>query len=151
MSAFIYTLPLSLMTSLISKEVIATAIRETSSSIYTVMYGLVDTKYPEIEKVLTELDIKAQIISIESLIANIKDINDTVHLLLNYLHQIICDINDDLTKINFSIKSHKKKYFYKWRTPDYVPYLKKLKNDHKVLEKRLSMLIRVLSVNQHLK
>lgn len=150
MSAFIYTIPLSLVTSLVGKEVISTAIRETSSSIYTAMYGLVDSKYPEIDKVLNQLDIKAQISSIESLIANIKYINDTIHLLLNYLHQIICDINDDLTKINFSIKTHKEKYFNKWRTPAYLPYLKKLKRDHIILEKRLKMLIQVLSVNQHL-
>ena len=133
MAAFIYTLPISLVTTLVGKEVIATAIRETSSSIYTVMYGLVDTKYPEIEKVLNELDIQARISSIESFIVDIQDINDTHHLLLNYLHQIICEINDDLTKINFSINTHKKKYFHKWRTPDYVPYLKKLKRDHGIL------------------
>ena len=140
-SVTIYTL-----STFIGKEMITSVIKETANSAYGVIYNFVD--HPEINKVLKELDTKAVLKKTENIIKNInhKDINETIHIILNQLHQIICEIIDDLSKINHSLKEYQKKWFKMVRRADYKPFLKKLKLDHKILDKRLKSLFDVLNI-----
>ena len=89
------------VSTLIGKEIVTSAIRETATSAYTMMYTFID--HPEINKVLKELDTKATIETVENIIKNINsdNINKTTHIILNQVHQILCDIIDDLSTIFF--------------------------------------------------
>lgn len=145
--AFIATLPIYTVSSLIGKEVIAQMIKETANTAYGAMYQFID--HPEINRALKELDTKAVLKKTETIIKNIncQDINETIHILLNQLHQIICEIIDDLSKINYSLSKYKKKWFKFARRADYKPYLEKLKIDHVLLDKRLKGLFEILNVS----
>tara|TARA_B100001094_G_scaffold226825_1_gene221324 strand:- start:816 stop:1310 length:495 start_codon:yes stop_codon:yes gene_type:complete len=145
--AFIATLPIYTVSSLIGKEVIAQMIKETANTAYGAMYQFID--HPEINRALKELDTKAVLKKTETIIKNINchDINETIHILLNQLHQIICEIIDDLSKINYSLSKYKKKWFKFARRADYKPYLEKLKIDHVLLDKRLKGLFEILNVS----
>ena len=144
-SLLIYT-----VSSLIGKEIVTSAIRETATSAYTMMYTFID--HPEINKVLKELDTKATIETVENIIKNINsdNINKTTHIILNQVHQILCDIIDDLSKINHSLKTYKSKWFKRFRKADYSEYLVKLKEDHAILEKRLKNLFNILTIKNYL-
>ena len=133
---------------MIGREVITQVIKETANNAYGAMYNFID--HPEINRTLKELDTKVTLQKTENIIKNIniKDINKTVHIILNHLHQIICEIVDDLSKINYSLKKYKQKWFKFARKADYKPFLEKLKVDHKILEKRLQSLFEILNVKQ---
>ena len=145
--SFITALPIYTISSLIGKEVIAQVIKETANTAYGAMYQFID--HPEINKTLKELDTKAILQKTETIIKNIncEDVNETVHIILNQLHQVICEIIDDLSKINYSLKQYKKRWFKFARRADYKPYLEKLKIDHTILDKRLTGLFEILNVS----
>ena len=138
------------VSSLIGKEIITSVIRDTASSAYTMMYTFID--HPEINKVLKELDTIATIQTVENIIKNINSdsINTTSHIVLNQVHQILCEIIDDLSKINHSLKTYKSKWFKRFRKADYSIYLIKLKEDHQILEKRLKNLFNILTIKNYL-
>ena len=52
-------------------------------------------------------DKKSQLTLIE-----IESINDTTHVVLNHVHQILCDIIDDLSKINHSLIVYNHTIYY---------------------------------------
>ena len=145
--SFITALPIYTISSLIGKEVIAQVIKETANTAYGAMYQFID--HPEINKTLKELDTKAILQKTETIIKNIncEDVNETVHIILNQLHQVICEIIDDLSKINYSLKQYKKRWFKFARRADYKPYLEKLKIDHTILDTRLTGLFEILNVS----
>tara|TARA_Y100000389_G_C17217796_1_gene391796 strand:+ start:152 stop:643 length:492 start_codon:yes stop_codon:yes gene_type:complete len=145
--SFITALPIYTISSLIGKEVIAQVIKETANTAYGAMYQFID--HPEINKTLKELDTKAVLQKTETIIKNIncEDVNETVHIILNQLHQVICEIIDDLSKINYALKQYKKRWFKFARRADYKPYLEKLKIDHTILDKRLTGLFEILNVS----
>lgn len=148
MASIISSVTVYAISSLIGKEMITRVIKETANSAYGAMYSFVD--HPEINQVLKELDTKAVLKKTENLIKNINihDINETIHIILNQLHQIICEIIDDLSKINHSLNNYKKKWFKIIRKADYKPYLEKLKLDHRILDKRLKSLFDVIQIKQ---
>ena len=100
MASIISSLPIYTLTSMIGREVITQVIKETANNAYGAMYNFID--HPIINKTLKELDTKATLQKTENIIKNINvnDINKTVHVILNQLHQIICEIVDDLSKRN---------------------------------------------------
>ena len=146
--AFISSLSIYTLSTLIGKEMITSVIKETANTAYGAMYNFID--HPEINLTLKQLDTKATLQKTENIIKNINltDINETVHVILNQLHQIICEIIDDLSKINYSLKTYKKKWFKFARKADYKPFLEKLKIDHDILDKRLQSLFDILKVKQ---
>ena len=147
--AFISSLSLYTISSLIGKEMITSVIKETANTAYGAMYNFID--HPEINLKLKQLDTKAVLQKTENIIKNINlnDINETVHIILNQLHQIICEIIDDLSKINYSLKEYKKRWFKFARKADYKPFLEKLTIDHTILDKRLKSLFEILKVKQY--
>ena len=148
MASIISSVTVYAISSLIGREMITRVIKETANNACGVMYNFID--HPEINTVLKELDTKAVLKKTENIIKNINlnDINETIHIILNQLHQIICEIVDDLSKINHSLKTYQKKWFKIVRKADYKPYLEKLKLDHKILDKRLKSLFEIIKIKQ---
>ena len=103
--AFISSLSIYTLSSLIGKEMITSVIKETANTAYGAMYNFID--HPEINLTLKQLDTKATLQKTENIIKNINltDINETVHVILNQLHQIICEIIDDLSKNKLFIEN----------------------------------------------
>jgi hypothetical protein len=142
--AELFFMALPILTSLIGKEFINSAIKETATGTYNILYRFID--HPEIDIALHELDTKATLQNVESIMENIsvEMMSQPIYLSLNHLHQIMCTIMDDLTKLKQTADSHKKKWFRKFRTAEYKLYLEAVKANNKILEKRLGYLFELL-------
>ncbi|MEM0354245.1 MAG: hypothetical protein QXW79_01550 [Thermoplasmata archaeon] len=122
-------------------------------------------KYPDITKIITELDIERRLKLVESVVTakesqkytkiNIKDLeksiildmignhNDPIELCLASLHEIIQRIHNNLVEINSKVTRHNKKWFSSWRTLNLNKQLDDLKTNSKLLDIRFADLITV--------
>ena len=84
-----------IVSSLISNDIIKKAIGDTSNTIYTLLYGLLDYQDIYLERILEKLDIKVQIKCVEGIIKNLNNyiIDKSLETALENLHEIICKIN----------------------------------------------------------
>ena len=128
---------------------INTAIKETATSTYGLLYKFVD--HPEIDIILQKLDIKATLQTVKSIMHNIQieQISEPVYISLQQLHQIMCHIADDLIKVRKMVIQYKKKWFHSWRIAEYKPYLESLKINNSILDKRLANLYKLLEINNN--
>jgi hypothetical protein len=146
MAEFLYV-AIPAVTSLIGRGFVNSAIKETAISTYNLLYKFVE--HPEINITLQTLDIKATMKSVKTIMNNIqlKHVSEPIYESLQLLHQIICHISDDLTKLKKTAKDYDKKWFKSWRTADYKYYLQSLDMNTKVLEKRLDNFYKLLEIN----
>jgi len=73
--------------------------------------------------------------------------NNPVMLCLEYLSDIIADINIDLINIKEKINRHDNKYFRNWRNLNIKPYMDKLELDNQILDQRFISLVQVCQIN----
>tara|TARA_Y100000589_G_C27183481_1_gene641728 strand:+ start:2192 stop:2644 length:453 start_codon:yes stop_codon:yes gene_type:complete len=141
-----------IVSSLIGRDLISTAIHDVSSKIYNILTLNIYNNYPEIKSLFETLDIKAKISILNKLISELDDKkeNESVHLCLNYLHQTIDKIHDLIDSINKELEMHSKRYFYYWRYPNCYSDMDKLKLQSNILDKRTEMLSTILSVKHNI-
>jgi len=139
-----YSIPITIVTNLIGQEFLSNTVKDMTDSIYKITYS----GYPELDYIISKLDIKTQIKMINSFINNLnkEKTNETINIGLNSLHQSLCEINHNLLVINQCIKKDKLRYLNKYRKPSYTKFIKKLVNDKKILHERLELLISFLQV-----
>lgn len=142
----IYMEPIStIVSTFIGRQLFSKAITDASDSIY-LSVGNIFSYNENIDDVLQYLDIHERIKTIDLLIKDIKEYNNTIsHCVLN-LHDIILLIREDLKQINILIENHKDKYFSSWRFFDCKKQLKNLKLHSQILDKRLDYLIKALDI-----
>ena len=99
-NAIIYTG--QIVSTLIGNDILTKAISDTAGTIYNLLYGLVELHDPILERAIDELDVKAQIKCVESIIGNLdkSSITKSLNISLEQLHNIICRIREDLKQIN---------------------------------------------------
>lgn len=136
------------MSTLIGNDIVTKAISEATVSIYSILYSLIDIKHPELDKLLENMDIKAQIQTLDSMLQNVNTNykSKTMELSLYQLHEIICKLREDLRLISNKHIQHKTywvSYIYKCDINQEIISLKKNKN---ILDKRLDMFMKVLQV-----
>lgn len=146
MTEFLY-IAIPAVTSLIGRGFIDSAIKETAVSTYKLLYKFVD--HPEIDMALQKLDICATMHGVKTIMNNIQlqNVNEPIYESLQLLHQVMCHISDDLSKLKHTASKYKNKWFRKWRTAEYKPYLFSLEINSKVLEKRLNNFYKLLEVS----
>ena len=136
--------------SLIQKELIGQTIGESTKSIFHNLGSILNDEF-ELKNVVEELDIISKMDIVNNLINKLdhsKDISDTIHKSLHYLHEIIEIINHEIKVINKEIEEHKNLWFHKFRTPSYLSKVQKLVKHNGVFDKRLDLLIKLLGLNQ---
>lgn len=103
-----------------------------------------------LEEVLEQLDIKAELDVVSALLDDIesrpecravKVASDKVREAVNYIHKQLREIQEEL-------ETHKTRYFYSWRSPDYTRQIKNLQKGGILLQKRRELLFSVLGVGQ---
>jgi len=150
-SALIYTG--QIVSTLIGNDIMTKAISDSAGSIYHLLYGFIDISDPLLEKTIDELDVNAQIRSVETMLTQITSDHDSksIQLSLEQLHEIICRIREDLKQIKENHENHKLKYFYRYRRPDNSLQITNLRKHKQILDQRLDMFMRVVQVesNQH--
>ena len=136
------------VTSLISKELIAKTIGETSTSVYKSLSEIYNQN--EFNHILDELDLRSKIDIVSSLMSHIDNndnMSDVLHKSLNYLHNIIDKINNEIKEICKGIEQHKLKYFYYLRTPEYSNKINNLIKHNDILNKRLDLLLKLINID----
>jgi hypothetical protein len=146
MTEFLY-IAMPAVTSLIGRGFIDSAIKETAVSTYKLLYKFVE--HPEIDMALQKLDIRASMCGVKTIMNNIQlqHVNEPIYGSLQLLHQVMCHISDDLSKLKHTASKYKNKWFRKWRTAEYKPYLLSLEINSKILEKRLDNFYKLLDVS----
>lgn len=130
-------------------------------------------KNPDISSVIKELDVDRRLLLIQSVLNRIENTQTTNHqakmklndlektqifelvgaeadlrydpieLCLIYLHEIIQEIHNDLSKINGKIAYHHTKWFSSWRTLDLTNSINNLKINSKLLDRRFDDLTKI--------
>ena len=95
---------------------------------------------------MNHLDIRERIKTVDFLIKDIQDYNQTITNCVSNLHDIILLIREDLKQINLLIELHKQKYFSNWRLLDCKNQLYNLKLHSNILDQRLEYLIKALQI-----
>lgn len=139
-----------IVSSLISNDIIKKAIGDTSNTIYTLLYGLLDYQDIYLERILEKLDIKVQIKCVEGIIKNLNNyiIDKSLETALENLHEIICKIKEDLKQIGHNMKLHKKKWFYSYRQIDNELQIENITVHKDILNERLELFMKLVKINQ---
>lgn len=69
--------------------------------------------------------------------------SDPIELCLQFLHEIIQDIHNDLFAINRKVSHHNKKWFATWRTLNILPLIENLRINSVLLENRFNDLTKI--------
>lgn len=140
-----------IVSTLIGNDLMTKAISETANTIYNLLYGLVDLQDPVLERAIDELDVRAQIKCVESIIGNLENRNLTksLNISLEQLHEIICRIREDLKQINQNFRRHSQKYLYYYRRIDNSSEINNLKRHKKILDQRLEMFMKIFTIDNN--
>ena len=139
-----------LIGSLLGKEFISQTITSTTNTTYNNFLELVSNKEFKFNHLIEKLDIKSKIKIIEKLIIEINQKKlhqtDTIHLALVDLHEIIEKINNELNEVNKKYKIYEQSWFKFLQTNPYSILIKSLTNHNNIMEKRLDLLLKLLTV-----
>ena len=135
-----------LLATTFAKEVVVV----TTTSIYSLIIGIISHEYKNISDTLEEMDIYSQIKIINSFITNIDEKNmkghDALQLAVNDVYNCVLNIHKELEYINEKCESHKKSWFYYLYKLDCSKELKNLDKHYKVLSKRFDLLIKIFPI-----
>ena len=123
----------------VGQALILKGIKETSSKIYNSIQNIIYLNCPDLIILLENLDLEIKILTIENFLkeCNIKIKSKSIDLALHNIYQIITLFKIELNKIHKIILEHKKKYFHKFRTPNYAESTARLKMYSKLLDSRM--------------
>jgi hypothetical protein len=140
-----------LVSTLIGNDIMTKAISDTASTIYNILYGLVDVSDKKLDNVMEELDIKENLRIIDSVISSMKGRHSskTVQIGLEQLHEIICHIREDLKQIRSNFDYHATRYFAGYRRIDNSVQIKNLTRHKKTLDQRLELFIKILNIEHN--
>ena len=116
-------------------------ITETAGSIYDTIHDMCFTNCPELIAFLEEFDLEFKINTIQQFFneIEIEKKSDAIDNNLQDIYQVILLFKLELKKIHKIVKEHTKKYFHKWRKPNYKKELDRLKVYSNLFDKRLSL------------
>ena len=97
--------------------------------------------HPQVNAVLNELDLSADLKVVESLIIKENsaiDHDDPLHISIEQVNEMVQKIKHELEEINKIIENHQNAWFANWRTPDCSVPLENIKSFKVTLDKRLT-------------
>ena len=139
-----------LIGSLLGKEFISQTITSTTKTTYNNFLELVSNKEFKFNHLIEKIDIKSKIKIIEKLIIEINQKKlhqtDTIHLVLIDLHEIIEKINNELNDVKGKYKIYEQSWLKFLQTNPYSILINSLENHNDIMEKRLDLLLKLLTV-----
>lgn len=142
------SLTANVVSAFIGKQILGQAISDASGKIYGSISSIFNYN-SKIDDIIKQLDIYERIKTIDLLIKDIDECNDTITNCLTGIHEIILNIREDLKQIDVRIKDHKQKYFAGWRKISCNTQLKSLRTNSILLEKRFDYLLKALEINKY--
>ena len=138
------------LTTFIGKDVILQALTNTTRGIInSLTYLMKQEIHPQLEKELVKLDL-IPCISVFAAIAQEDDreLDNSLHIALNYVHATIDDINKLLHAIQSEMKIHEERWFSTWRTPNVYSQLEQIKELKVLLDKRIELFIQMVQFQE---
>lgn len=145
---------------LLGKEFVNQTITKTTNNIYSNINSiLVDSNF-ELKSLLEDLDINTKLDIINSFISGCdfdenNEINNknnpysiTLKKTLDYIADILKRIETEIENIKKASKTHKEKWLYYFRTPEYAPMVNNLVKHLKILEERFNFLLNILKIKR---
>ena len=132
---------------LLTNGIVSIAINDTTN----VLLGLVRdviVEHPDIKNTTDKIDLHNKLMIIDNFMKIIpKELenNKCVSVCLNSIHDIIMQIQNELSQINKVIETHQEKYFNYFRKYDYYSQLNNLINYKKILDERFETLLKIIS------
>ena len=138
---------------LIGKELFTQTISKTTTNIYSNVNEVLADEDFEFKKILEKMDIKIKLDIIHKFIEQLEcehklilKNNNTIHTSLNYVVDIIKDIETEIKHINDEIKIHKLKWFHRFRAANYKTMINNLIIHLKLLDERFELFIKLLKI-----
>lgn len=124
-------------------------ISETSLHMMELVKRIGSKDHPMVVKTLRRLDIDAQLESVESLVKQLKGSEtdkdgSVIKVCTDNVHKSISEMHHILQTIEQLMGAHNGKWLSSFRGAEYIPYLTRLEEEKKVLDRRLDILIKVL-------
>nr|QBK87489.1 MAG: hypothetical protein LCMAC201_03990 [Marseillevirus LCMAC201] len=106
----------------------------------------------QLEQVLRDLDIKAELDVVRALLDDLANITEcrVVKVSSDQVKESVELIHRELQEIQQELEYHKTRYFYYWRIPSYDRNIRHLRNHRDILRKRRELLISILGVQRKL-
>ena len=104
----------------LGQNLILKAITDTSGKLYDILKEPLDVVHPDIKKVFNDIDIEMKLKIMESLLQSLTHPSPPVKICLDYLSDIINDINKNISEIYQEVEYHKLKYLSNWRNANYT-------------------------------
>lgn len=139
--------------SLLTNGVVSMAISDTSYLLLGLAKDVI-VEHPDIKKTTDKIDLYNKLMIIDNFINNIPknlEKNECISLSLNSIHDIVVQINNELTLINKIIEEHTLKYFYYFRKFDYYKQLTNIVDYKKIMDERFDILLKLISTFNILK
>jgi hypothetical protein len=153
-STIIFGSKIASVVGMVGTDIIGKTLTTTTKSIMNVIYHLTTTEYPNSKDIRciifdSDIEIKMKIIKalVDELNNNNKHVYKYVKISLDSLTEITEKIHIELNKIKEKIDYHNSLYFSSWRTLDCNYYLNNLKKYNILLDKRIDLLTKLLSIN----
>jgi len=109
----------------------------------------------ELDKVLKKTDLEARVTVINGIVSVLDNSNAIVNdkskfptpiqECLKQLHEVITDINSELTNIHEMCDYHETKWCYTWRWIDFSIQIENIEEKYKILEFRFDSLIKAIT------
>jgi predicted transcriptional regulator len=109
--------------------------------------------FDKFNQVLVETDLKDKIDLVQSIVDEIEntgELKTSVKKSVNSVHEAITKILEHLESVKKLKENHSQKYFASWRSVDCSPQISAIQRSIKILEARLDLMIKVISMNNKL-
>ena len=133
--------------SLLTNGLIGMTINDTSYLLLGLVKDVI-VEHPDIKKTTDNIDLYNKLMIIDNFVKNIPkglEKNECISISLNSIHDIIVQINNELTLINKIIEDHTLKYFYYFRKFDYYKELNNIISYKKIMDERFDILLKLIS------
>ena len=137
--------------SFVGQTLLSKGIHKTSKTIYGSLSNIFQFNCKKLTAIMQELDLFSKIKQIESLLNDYKNTPDfkkseTLDNAKQDLHDIIEKIKFEIMEIQIVLERHKKKYFNKYRKPNYSNSIDKIIQYSKIMDKRVDLFIQLLQL-----
>lgn len=113
-------------------------------SIYDLIKDIYNFNMNEINDSIKLIGVNDTLEIIKSILSSVTSKNRTVLITINSINNTIKEINLEFEILKNLIEHHKQKYFYYYRSIDYIYHIEKIKNFNKLLLERIDILLRIL-------
>ncbi len=133
---------------MLGREVVTAAIRDTSSGIYESIRGMAIDNHPLLQQTFSDMDIHATVERVESLVQTIEESKvhekPPVEICLKQVHDSLSNIHKDLDSIQAEVDRFNQIWFQSVRGVYYHNDVDRLKTHAKTLNKRMNGLTQSL-------